>query len=155
MKVEYINPFIEASQSVIKMLSGCEMRIGKPYLKKTPYYFNQIVIVIGVVGEIRGQIYFEMPMETAKSIASAMMGGMPVTELDEMSKSAISELGNMIMGNASTLFANANISIDITPPTLLAGDIEMSNKIQTVVVPTELEGIGTVNININAEAVVG
>ena len=154
MKVEYINPFIEASQSVIKMLTNCEIRIGKPYLKQTPYYFNQIVIVIGVVGEIRGQLYFEMPIETAKSIASVMMGGMPVLELDEISKSAISEMGNMIMGNASTIFFNLNINIDITPPTLLAGEIEMSNKIQTVVVPVELEGIGNINININAEAIV-
>lgn len=154
MKVEYINPFIQASQSVIQMLSNTEVMVGKPYLKKPPYYFNQIVIVIGVVGEIKGQIYFEMTIETAKSIASAMMGGMPVDELNEISKSAISELGNMIMGNASTIFSNSSIMIDITPPTLLAGEIEMSNKVPTVVVPLVLEGMGTMNVNINAEAAV-
>jgi chemotaxis protein CheX len=152
MKVEYINPFIEASQSVIKMLCGSEVVVGKPYLKSSPYFFNHIIIVIGVVGEIKGQIYFELAIETAKGIASAMMGGMPVDELNELSKSAISELGNMIMGNAGAIFFNNSITIDITPPTLLAGDIEMSNKITTVVVPLIVEGLGTLNLNINAEA---
>jgi hypothetical protein len=41
--------------------------------------------------------------ETALSVASLMMGGMLVTELDDLSKSAISELGNMIMGNTATI----------------------------------------------------
>lgn len=154
MKVEYINPFIAASNSVIGMLSGSQVKIGKAYLKQPPFYFNNVVIVIGVVGEIKGQIYFEMSYETAMKIASVMMGGIQLDELTEIAKSAISEMGNMIMGNASTMFSQNAISIDITPPTLLAGDIEMSNKIPTVVVPLEIEGIGFLNININAAAVV-
>lgn len=154
MRVEYINPFIAASNSVIGMLSGAEVKIGKAYLKQPPYYFNNVVIVIGVVGEIKGQIYFEMGYETAIGIASVMMGGMPLDELTEIAKSAISELGNMIMGNASTMFSQSSVAIDITPPTLLTGDIEMSNKVPTVVVPLEIGGIGALNININAEAVV-
>lgn len=152
MKVEYINPFIEASQSVIKMLCNVDIKMGKVHLKASPFSFSNVIIIIGVVGEIKGQIYFEMPMETAKKIASTMMGGMPVDELDEISKSAISEMGNMIMGNASTIFANNEISIDITPPTLLSGEkIEMSSKSPTVVIPLELQGFGSINININAE----
>lgn len=152
MKVEYINPFIEASKSVIKMLCGVDVEMGKVHLKSSPFSFSNVIIIIGVVGEIKGQIYFEMPMEVAKKIASTMMGGMPVDELDEISKSAISEMGNMIMGNASTIFANNEISIDITPPTLISGErIEMSSKSPTVVVPLELKEFGTINININAE----
>ena len=81
-----------------------------------------------------------------------MMGGMAISELDEISKSAVSEMGNMIMGNASTIFAKKGISIDITPPSLLTGEkIEISNKISTIVVPVEIEGLGTVSINVAAE----
>ncbi len=47
--------------------------------------------------------------------------GMPVTELDDMAMSAISELGNMIMGNAATIFSTKGIVIDITPPTVCRG----------------------------------
>lgn len=55
-----------------------------------------------------------------------MIGG-PVEELDEISKSAISELCNMIVGNASTLFSKKNMFIEITPPTTFTGnDLEVS-----------------------------
>jgi chemotaxis protein CheX len=154
MKVEYINPFIEASQSVIKALCCVNTKLGKVHLQNSPIFFNQVIIIIGVVGKIKGQICFELSRETAKKIASVMMGGMPILELDEISKSAISEMGNMIMGNASIILANKLIDIDITPPTLFAGDkIEVSNKVPIIVVPLELEELGTINININADEV--
>ena len=44
-----------------------------------------------------------MDKPVALQIASAMMMGMTITELDEMSKSAIAESANMILGNAATL----------------------------------------------------
>ncbi|WP_372997506.1 chemotaxis protein CheX [Lutispora sp.] len=79
---------------------------------------------------------------------------MPVEELNEISKSAISEMGNMIMGNASTILAERNINIDITPPSLLTGEqIEISSKVSTIVIPLEIEGIGAVSINITAEEI--
>lgn len=154
MKVEYINPFIEAAQSVIKAICSVDVKLGKVYLKSSPIAFNQIIIIIGVVGRIKGQISFELSQQTAKKIVSIMMGGMLITELDEISKSAISEMGNMIMGNASTIFATNSVDIDITPPTLLTGDkIEVSNKVATIVVPLELEGLGSINLNITADEV--
>lgn len=154
MKIEYINPFVEAAQSVLKSFCNIDVKLGKVYLKKSPFSINQIIIMIGLVGQIKGQVYFELPVETAKKIASTMMGGAPITELDEMSKSAVSEMGNMIMGNVSTIFASNSIKIDITPPSLLTGEnIEISNKIPTIVVPLELQEFGIININISAEEV--
>jgi chemotaxis protein CheX len=76
----------------------------------------------------------------------------PVEELDEMSKSAISEMGNMIMGNTGSIFASKDINIDITPPSLLIGEkIEISNKVPTIVIPIELQGVGTLTINVMSE----
>jgi chemotaxis protein CheX len=155
MKVEYINPFIEASQSVFRMLCGIEVTLGKIYLRSSSFSVNQAIIIIGVIGKLRGQVYFELSIDTAKRIASAMMGGIPIVELDEISKSAISEMVNMIMGNTSMIFANENINIDITPPSLLMGEkIEISNKVSTVVIPLELEGLGTIAINVAVEEII-
>lgn len=154
MKVEFINPFVEASKSIIGMICGTEVRMGKLSLRNSPYIVNQVVIMIGVIGKIKGQVCFELTVDSAKKIASAMMGGMPVAELDEISKSAVSELGNMIMGNAGTLFESNNVSIDITPPSLLTGDkIEVSTKVATIVVPMTIVGIGDMFINITAEEI--
>lgn len=80
-----------------------------------------MVILIGVTGEMRGQVVLSIDEKKACEIASRMMMGMPVPELDDMAISAISELGNMIMGNAATVFSVRNIGIDITPPTVGRG----------------------------------
>jgi len=141
MKVEYINPFIKASKEVFKMTMNLELEIGRPYVKKTPFALKDVVLVVGITGEVKGQVIINFEMDIAKKIASKMMMGMEVNELDEMSKSAISELGNMIMGNTATLIANKGISIDITPPTLMIGkeiNLSFSNS-QTIGLPLHSE----------------
>lgn len=151
MKVEYINPFIEGARSVIEMLCNTEAKLGKVGLRTSPFYVSQVIIMIGVVGKIAGQVCFELSVDTAKKIASAMMGGMPVNEFDEISKSAVAEMGNMIMGTTSTILDNEGININITPPSLLTGEkVEISNKVPTIVVPMELEGFGPMAINLTA-----
>ncbi len=122
MKVEYINAFIKATQEVFKTMVQVEISTGKPYVKESPYVADSLIIVLGITGDVKGQAAINMPEKLAKSFASAMMMGMPVSELDELSKSALSELSNMIMGNAATLLFNIGVSVDITPPTLMIGD---------------------------------
>jgi len=151
MKAEYINPFIRSARSVINSLLGIDAELGKIYLRSEPFLYNQVVIMIGFIGKIKGQVYFELSKETAKKIASVMMGGINITELDEISKSALAEMGNMIMGNSCMIFAEEKINIDITPPSLLTGEkIEISNKVSTIIVPLDLREFGTLNINVSA-----
>jgi chemotaxis protein CheY-P-specific phosphatase CheC len=66
-------------------------------------------------------------MSSLLKIVSAMMGGTPVSSLGSLEQSAISELANMICGNAMSFFSQEGISLDITPPTLIMGQqIEIS-----------------------------
>lgn len=126
INVEYINPFLMAATSIIRDICGIDMKIGKPYVKETAFAGDSIIIMIGITGEMRGQVMIAMTYNVALNIASKMMMGMPVTELDEMSVSAISELGNMIMGNAATIFSTKGIGIDITPPTVCRGNVTIT-----------------------------
>lgn len=152
LDVKYINPFMESTQSVIKMLLGVDTSRKDMHIKKSPFSADQVIIMIGMVGQVSGQVCFELTLETAKKIAGRMMGGMEITEWDEMSRSAVSEMGNMIMGTTSTAFSNSGINVDITPPSLLTGSkIEISNKTQTIAIPFELESIGMITINIMVE----
>ena len=75
---------------------------------------------------MRGQVLIAMTNENACNIASKMCM-MEVKEMDEFACSALSELGNMIMGNASTVFSSNGVGIDITPPTLLHGEGSFTN----------------------------
>lgn len=152
MKREFINPFIEAAQGVFKTLLDTDIELGKVYMKASPFSVSDMVIMIGVVGEIRGQICLELSSKTGMKIVSAMMEGITVVEMDEIGISAIAELGNMIMGNTCSIFSKNKINIDITPPTILTGDkIRISNKVATIVIPLTIENYGNININITAE----
>lgn len=150
MKVEYINPFIKASTEVLQMIAQITFTTGKPYTKLSPFTPSSVLIVVGITGAMQGQAVISMEEDLAKTVASKMMMGMPVNELDEMSKSAISELGNMIMGNAATLLYNDEIHVDITPPSLMVGDgITISSSTMTTVgVPLNSE-FGTMTFDIS------
>lgn len=153
MNIEYINPFIEASQAVLKQIAGVDAKLGKVYLKESPYTSECVVIIVGLTGKIRGQAIFTMNKKLAMGIASTMMGGMPVTELDEISKSAISELTNMILGNAATILYNRGINVEITPPSLLMGDnVQISpSRMKTICIPLMLNERDAVELDISVQ----
>ncbi|MDD3704829.1 MAG: chemotaxis protein CheX [Clostridiaceae bacterium] len=150
MNVEYINPFISVSVNLMKMVCNVTAERGKIFIKDSTFSSDNVVIIIGVAGEIKGQVFFSMNNSTACNIASAMMFGMEVKELDDMAKSAIAELGNMIMGNVSTEFFNNGIKIDITPPTILVGkEMAVSTKgLKTICIPLLLEKLGKIEIDV-------
>ena len=150
MNVEYINPFINVSINLVQMVCNAKVERGQIFIKNSTFMAESVVIIIGISGEFKGQVFFSMDESTACKIASAMMFGMEVNSLEEMAKSAIAELGNMIMGNVSTEFYNTGIRIDITPPTVLVGkDIAVSTKgVKTICVPLILENMGKIEIDV-------
>ncbi len=153
MNIEYINPFIEASQTVLKQVADVDAKLGKVFLKSAPYRGESILIIVGITGKIRGQAVFTMTKPVAFKIASAMMFGMQVDELNEISKSALSELTNMILGNTATILYNKGIGIEITPPSLLLGEnLQISpSKMKTICIPLYLNDEEILEIDISVE----
>lgn len=147
--VRHINPFLQSSISIMESVTQIKLTVGKPEatdfnLKDTSY-----AIQVGVVGEMKGQAILAMTDENAKDIASKMMFGMPVNEIDEMAASALNELGNMIMGNTATIFSTLGILIDITPPLAMQGnDIKLRSDIDGIKVPLMYDGKTYINLYI-------
>lgn len=133
IKAEQLNPFLMSAKQVLQQVCQIDVQFGP--ISKDDFYVNgePLFIMLGITGEITGQVCVVMETETAKDIASRMMMGMPVAELDMMAKSALSELGNMMMGNAATLLSNSNVLIDITPPTLVFGSALISSPEMSVI----------------------
>jgi len=150
MNVEYINPFIESSKSIINQTTGFNPTLGKIYIKNTPYKSNDVLVLIGLTGEIQGSVVISIRNELACKIAATMMGESTILELGEIEKSAISELCNMILGNAASIFYSKNINIDITPPTVFTGDnIELSlGKSVVVCIPLKFDDDNSMEVNI-------
>lgn len=122
MDVKNINPFTESFFSIMPQFGFSDIKKGGLSLKNQDLDCSGVVIVVGIVGEVKGNVAYSMSLEAAKQIASKMMMGMPVTDFGEMEKSALSELANILTANTVTLFSQRDVLIDISTPTLLQGD---------------------------------
>ena len=145
---DYINPFLMAATGIMKDACQVDLNIGKPYFKTNEFGEESAIIMIGLTGQLKGQVLLAFTMQSALDAASKMMMGMPVTALDDMAKSAISELGNMIMGNAAIVFSSNGVGIDITPPTLSHGEVSFTNNFaKTLCVPMVFaDGSGSIDL---------
>lgn len=139
MNADHINPFLISASKILKDMCFVDTKIGKPYVKNTEFTHDTLIIMIGITGEIRGQVMIAFSNATACNIASKMIM-MEVTQMDELSTSAVSELGNMILGNAATIFSTKGIVIDITPPTICMGNMSISTTYtQSICIPLIFE----------------
>jgi chemotaxis protein CheX len=148
VNVEHINPFLVASTKILKDMCYIEAKVGKPYIKSPVFYADTLIIMIGFTGEMKGQAMIAFENSIACDIASKMIM-MPITEMDDLAKSAIGELGNMIMGNTATIFSTKGIEIDITPPTIGNGTISFTtNYASNICIPLVYEEDKKIEINI-------
>ncbi len=140
MKIEYINPFIRASFSVLEMVLGVLPIKGVLAAQPTIFTSQQCNVVCGVTGEVQGQVIYGMSLTTADKIASHMLGE-TIKSFDALAASAIGELGNMISGNAMQHLSEAGWICDITPPTIMRGsNVKISTvSIPAIVLPLTLE----------------
>ncbi|GGF98992.1 chemotaxis protein CheX [Paenibacillus abyssi] len=149
MKAEYINPFLESARIVIEQVIMIRPATGQLGVKDVKFIEDYIWIQIGMTGQMSGDIVFGLSEEVALKIISAMMGGFAISEIDEMGSSAISELGNMISGNASTMLFNQGVRVDITPPVVLrsaqAAGFEPK---KALTIPLIMDGIGELDIQV-------
>jgi chemotaxis protein CheX len=149
LKITHINPFLNATTYVFGQFQ-LDCQVGSPTLKNSPFSGLDVLTVVGITGDIRGQMYLGGSMPSILHIVSAMMGGVPVLNLGLMEQSAISELANMICGNAMGFFSQEGISLDITPPTIIVGkQIEVSAiKMRVFSIPIILNSNNQIEMNI-------
>jgi len=149
MKAEYINPFLESARIVIEQMINIRPTTGKLGIKDIKFVEKYIWIQIGITGQMQGDIVFGLHEVVALKLVSAMMGGFVLTEMDEMGHSAISELGNMISGNASTMLFNQGVKVDITPPKVIQS-LSATGFIpkKALTIPLIIEGIGELDIQV-------
>lgn len=147
MRIEFVDPFVKAAYSVLSQVVADEPERGALAMRSNTFTSQQVTIMAGVNGDVEGTALYGMSLPTAQKIASAMMGE-EGAQMDDMAWSAISELGNMITGNATRLLYEAGFESDITPPTVLRGtNIEISTKSPALVVPITTK-FGPIEINV-------
>ena len=149
MKAEYINPFLESARLVLEQMMQVRPTIGQLAIKDVAFHDGHIWIQIGLKGQINGDVIYGFNEQVALRIVSVMMGGFTMTEIDEIGRSAISELGNMISGNASILLYNQGIKVGITPPVLIQSSSDVAGyRKKALTIPLHLDQIGQMEIKV-------
>lgn len=121
MKAEYANPFITSAVRVFQKEIGIDLSRKSLSKKTSPMPSQNVSIIIGVTGPLRGQVVYSMDENFAKAVCRAMLPGKLPAELNKLTHSAVSELANMITGMASIELAGEDSLINITPPTVFSG----------------------------------
>ena len=140
MRVEYINPFVEAAFNVLKEVLGTEVKRGDLYLKSSTMQIQGVAALVGLAGDVEGRVLFDMTKSTALAVASGM-NGEEMKVMDEMVKATLTELANMITAQAVTKLHDLGFKFDLTPPALFTGEnMEISNnlEVEALIVPMEI-----------------
>lgn len=147
VSVEHVNLILMAATKILKDACQIEATIGKPTVRDTPVTNDFVIIIVGITGQMSGQIMIDLPHETACNIASKMCM-MTITEMNDISISALSELGNMIMGNVATLFSSKGIAMDITTPKVSRDNSVFTSGSKNLCVPLTFDGNNMFGIHI-------
>jgi chemotaxis protein CheX len=118
MKVEQINPFIEATTNVFTTMLKCAPRMGKVQLAASDGGDIVRTAVIGMSGTVRGAVAIAFPGRTAYNVVKRFLQtDEPIIDTDI--NDAIGEIANMIAGSAKAKLTGQQISIGL--PTVVRG----------------------------------
>lgn len=81
---------------------------------------DAVTVMLGITGDIEGQFLLGCDAQTALNIARVMMDNPEYPELDELCRSALAELGNMIGGRTATNLAEMGLLCSLTPPSVVS-----------------------------------
>lgn len=137
MDAKLVNPFVDAFTSVLPQMGFPQPERKQITVRDKTAKSLGVTIIVGFTKEISGNVAYNMTIDTAKFIASTMMMGMPVENLDEMAQSALSEMSNMLTANAATNLTALGKDVDISTPSLSVGEdfqVKLSNEQYLMVV---------------------
>ena len=121
MKMELIQPFINAADAVLAEMLQCSTKIGDVNMEQEVYRRKGVASLIVIQGDIEGRIILDMDDNTATAIASSL-SGTKVEATESVVKETIFELSNLVIGNAVTTLNDQGFRFKIHPPELHTKD---------------------------------
>lgn len=118
-----IQPFIESTKTILHEMTGIKIiEVGEPKLDYGAMRSYGVSSAITFSGKIKGRFVIDMPPEVAKVILGNMMGEETMTIRDRLSLSGISEMNNIIAGDANTSLNNSyGLGLRLAPPIVFTG----------------------------------
>jgi chemotaxis protein CheX len=157
VKPEHIKPFLSATQLIFKTMLGLDVKMRQPSLKQDRNVPHDVSGIVGLSGELAGNIVVSFPVQVAEKLASAFAGA-DVRADDEEFADAIGELTNMIAGSGKKELNGMNLAVGI--PNVVVGPghtVHTQRSVPSALIPCQTEhGPFAIEIHIktNREVVV-
>jgi chemotaxis protein CheX len=148
MKMELIQPFINAADAVLAGGLQCPMSIGNLSMEQETYHRRGVAALVWITGDIEGRIIFDLDPQTAVRVASHFAGE-ELPESDDLVREAVCELANQVIGNAVTSLNDQGFHFRVQPPVVHTSEhgVQGSEDTEALVICLET-GSGNVFMNI-------
>ena len=115
MRMELIQPFINAADAVLAQGLDCPTSIGNLSRDEEADRRKGVAAEIILSGDIEGRIILDLAPDTAVRVASHF-AGTEVQESDNLIRETVCELANQITGNAVTALNDQGFHFRVHPP---------------------------------------
>ncbi len=121
MRMELIQPFINAADAVFAESLSAPTKIGDLTMEENTYRRKGVAALIAIKGDIEGRIILDLSPEVAVRVAS-ILAGSEVTASDQVVRETVCELANMVIGNSVTLLNDQGYRFKVFPPEVHMND---------------------------------
>jgi chemotaxis protein CheX len=151
MRLELVRIFIDSTAQLLAQLIGPQVRVDSMTMRPTPMATSDVMAIIGLVGDGRGRVIFDMDSATAIKLADQLIGE-PSPGMTPLVRSSIAELASMAIGRAISRINDAGTRLEMSPPTVITGTklASYDHCLETLVVPL-LTPCGEVRVNITIQ----
>ncbi len=118
MKMELIQPFINAADAVLSQGLQVTTKVGNLLMEEEAYRRKGVAGMVALTGDIEGRIILDLEPQTAVRVASHYAGA-ALPESDALIKETIYELANQVVGNAVSALNDQGFHFRVHPPILL------------------------------------
>lgn len=115
MRYDYVDPFVSTTMRVIGGALHADVQQGDVSMAPGGGIAGDVAIVVRIRGESEGDFVLAMDMRTALGACSALMGE-ECGALAGPGMDALSELANMIAGNAVSALNDRGFDFTVLPP---------------------------------------
>lgn len=112
MKLEIIQPFINAADAVLGHNLHCSTRVDQLSMDTHEYRKHGIAATVTLCGDVEGRIVLDLDPETARKLAFSVFSD----NTDAMVNEVVCELANQVIGNAVTALNDSGYRFRVQPP---------------------------------------
>ncbi|OKP98769.1 chemotaxis protein CheX [Paenibacillus sp. P46E] len=134
IEANHLNTVLAGIEKVLVTHLGTTFRAGVPSIEQPYVNTENVSVMVGMTGDLRGEIILSMDDEVLKGIVSTMFG-FRVDVMDDMGWSAFSEFGNWVGAACCTAFHEQELNTNITPPVIHEGKGSLRTSSKFVSIP--------------------